>query len=568
MKTKRVGWGHLSSRTWAPLLGLWAVCVATFGAFWVKWGSIGWSVGSYWWDDLALSGAVAAMNQGLVPTVDFWAPFVLPLYVKQVAQQLVGPVRGYLLECLMQAGLVLILFTALVWGHRQRRGVYWMGAVAVLVALLPFNLTSVAEARLGTVSFSGSYNRLGNGLLTLLFLLPVVQRRSMPTIWLSCFFALAMLLKITVLQTALALVGLLVWVQPGRGWLKCWLMAATGAALLLLPLSWYFDHWQGYFAALKGLSEVRAQVLADRAEFLNYYVYSDHRFELFVYLFIALIFALRGAVLRVDWLRSIVWYLAAVAMGVLFTLTNFGDNGMVPAMSAAYALFAMSDEQFKKSLPELQALPMVRALRSCAIAATLLVGLAYAMLSWRSMDGLIQASGRPQHALQLFPDGGAEPYQIDEEAWSGRMYIESRWASLNLRNPKVYATYAEKFSAALSYLRENYPDRSTSVYALDFPSYVFSYFGGYRVPTGSRPWLLYGHELTLDHVPPASELLADVDILMKSNCSLSGGNRAFLGAIYRVPIERDWEKVAALPCWDVFRSKVRPMHVKGQGRLP
>lgn len=559
MKTKGVGWGCLFSRTWAPLLGLWGICVATFWAFWVKWGSAGWSVGSYWWDDLALSGAVAAMNQGLVPTVDFWAPFVLPLYIKQAAQQLVGPVRGYVLECLLQAALVLILFTALVWGRRQRRGVYWMGALAVLVALLPFNLTSVAEARLGTVSFSGSYNRLGNGLLTLLFLLPVVQRERLPSVWLGCFFAMAMLLKITVLQAALALVGLLVWVQPGRGWSKCWLMAVGGAALLLLPLSWHFDHWHGYLAALKGLSEVRAQVLADRSEFLNYYVYSDHRFELFVYLFVALLFALRGVVLRVDWLRSIVWYLAALAVSVLFTLTNFGDNGMAPAMSAAYALFAMSDDQFKKSLPVLQVSPAARALRSCAIAAVLLVGLAYAALSWRSMDGVIRASGHAQHAMQLFPDGGSAPYQIDEDAWSGRAYIESRWAPLNLRNPKVYATYAERLSMALSYLRENHPDRSLSVYALDFPSYVFSLLGGYRVPIGSRPWLLYGHELTLDHVPPASELLADVDILMKSNCSLSGGNRAFLGAIYRVPIEQDWEKVAALPCWDVYQSRTRTL---------
>jgi len=104
----------------------------------------------------------------------------------------------------------------------------------------------------------------------------------------------------------------------------------------------------------------------------------------------------------------------------------------------------------------------------------------------------------------------------------------------------------------VQFLRAHFPDRSKSVYALDFPSFVFSTYGGYRFPRHAYPWMLYGHELSADVHPESGQLLSDVDILMVARCSLSEGNRRMFAAIYRGALQRQWQVIGHVRCWDVY----------------
>ena len=149
-------------------------------------------------------------------------------------------------------------------------------------------------------------------------------------------------------------------------------------------------------------------------------------------------------------------------------------------------------------------------------------------------------------------------YVIEPKAWETRPDMLAADLPINLLNPGVYASYVEGLEGAYAYLDQQVPDRSLSVYALDFPAYVFSVMGGYRVPRHSYPWMLFDHEITMDHHPDAETLLSDVDVLMVPKCSLSGGNRKWLHAIYRVHIEAHWKREASVRCWDVYRRRPGP----------
>jgi len=152
------------------LMVLWSGFLFLSAWVWSIWGRDGFPVGTAWWDELALEGAAHAVQQGMVPAVDFWAPFILPIYLKALAQSLAGLSGGYVLECLMQGAVVLLLLTALLGLGRHSVWVYLLGAWAVLQVLLPFNFGSLVQAPPGAVSFAGAYNRLGGALVSLVIL--------------------------------------------------------------------------------------------------------------------------------------------------------------------------------------------------------------------------------------------------------------------------------------------------------------------------------------------------------------------------------------------------------------
>ena len=183
------------------------------------------------------------------------------------------------------------------------------------------------------------------------------------------------------------------------------------------------------------------------------------------------------------------------------------------------------------------------------LVAYLLVILVYSIASIRLGSSLSE--------VELGVGPNTRKYSFDADAWLGRQNISAPGVVINMRDPRTYASYMSGVQDALIYLDESFVDRDTSVYALDFPSYAFSYLAGYRVPRGSRPWMLYGHEVTLDYFPGAEDIFSDVDVLLVSKCSLAQGNRRYLSAIYRVPLERGWYKVKSLKCWDVYEPKVQ-----------
>jgi len=72
--------------------------------------------GAYWWDELAISGVLTAMEHGRSLLGDQWAPFVLPIYLKKFAHMAVGIDGSIWIECGVQALIALTLFVCLAAG--------------------------------------------------------------------------------------------------------------------------------------------------------------------------------------------------------------------------------------------------------------------------------------------------------------------------------------------------------------------------------------------------------------------------------------------------------------------
>ena len=156
-----------------------------------------------------------------------------------------------------------------------------------------------------------------------------------------CFFVTAYLLKITVLQAALGLVVL--WLIIERDWsrFRLFLLSLLLAVLIVVFLSPFLGGGLGYLSILRELSEIRAQILVDRKGFIAYYIYGGHKFELFVYIFSGLLFSLYGVIKRGNWVPAILWYFSCLLVSLLYTLTNYGDNGLLLFFVGAYAAVVM-----------------------------------------------------------------------------------------------------------------------------------------------------------------------------------------------------------------------------------
>jgi len=539
------------------MLGMIASYVLVAVFFWTSWGQ-GWPVGSFWWDELALAGASEAIHAGMVPTVDYWAPFILPLYLKYWAVILVGHGGAYVAECLMQGAIVLLLFCWLVGRKYQTVYLYLVGYVVVFAAIAPFNLLTVSEALLGYAGFSCAYNRLGGSLIALVLLLVGVrqdgQRDKYLICWLAVVFVLAFLLKVTVLQISWSLILMRGVVSPGQGWLRLLFWASLVAVTILCGMAWLGGGASGYLSALKYLSEVRLSLLWPNIGFLLGLLVFEHRFELAVLLLLGLLAAMRGSLSKIPWLAQLLWFLLACVAVSAYTSSNYGDNGMMPAIGATFVL--LRNRGLKE--PALSIPVQVRRLERLLLALSqglvgLLVAFYVALICYWTFSLFTHSRQSEAIHVPVRAHHLASNYVIEQGAWSKRPDMVSADLPIDLRSPGVYASYLEGLDEAYIYLDTHVPDRSTKVYALDFPAYVFSLIGGYQVPRNSFPWLLFGHEITMDHHPEAKLLLADVEILLISKCSASGDNRRWLYGIYRVYIEKNFRREGVLSCWDIYR---------------
>lgn len=540
---------------WALVLG-YAVLAAWC---WHEWGETGWPIGSFWWDELALAGAAEAVRAGLVPTVDFWAPFVLPIYLKHWAIAWTGHGAAFVLENIIQGGVVLALFCWLAGRERQPAAVYGVGLLAVLGACFPFNFGSVTEAELGAVVAACAYNRLGGALLALVLLLPAVVavddvgRETRLVVWLATVFVVAALLKVTVLQIAWASVFVQVIVHPGHGWGRLLIRSSVLALLVLAAMAWFAGGWSGYGDALSYLSKLRLSIFVqDWHRYVGFLLFTQ-RAQLAALLLVALLIALLGRLTGRPWLRPVLAYLFGCAAVCVYTMTNFGDHGVMPAVSALCTLlivWARGDGHL--FLPGPLHRVEVTLWRLCnALLVTLVLLYVVVLTHWAHA----LHEHRNQHGLMNMPLTSsllARSYLIDADAWTVRPDMAQADLPINLGNPSVFVSYLVGVDEAAEYLKSNLPDQSQSVYALDFPAYVFSLVAGYRVPKHSFPWLHVGHEVTLDVHPDRSAVLADVDVLMISKCSVSPSNRTYLARIFRHEIEADWHLKDRLTCWDVY----------------
>ncbi len=477
--------------------------------------------------------------------------------MKYWAQSLVGAGPGYVLECLLQGALVLLLLTLLLGRRRHVGGVYVLGALAVAMAVMPFNIGSVVTAKPGTVVFAGVYNRLGGALIMLALLLPVVRdddsRDRSISVWLSFLLAVAFLVKITVAQVVFGVVVLYGVVRHDRAWLRMVLMAVLFACGWLGLVFSVLGAGPGYLEALKVVSAVRMNLLRERMEWARD-VLSYHRLELFILVFIALLAVFRGYLLRIRWAGLLTWYLASCAMVTLYMLTNFGDNGFFPAVAVVYTLLVLFDRDADGChASDVRDQRRVRLLGRISTGILTLVLLAYVSLNglWMVQFSLSQRNA----VLSHFPVKSsffAGNYLIDESAWRQHLPIQIGGVPRNMQSQAVFGSYVDGLDEAAQFLTSRVPDRAKSVYALDFPAYVFSLAEGYRVPRDTYPWLLFGHEITIDVHPKADALLSDVDVLMVPKCSLSGGNRRYLSRLYRLEMEKRWSQIGVLRCWDVY----------------
>lgn len=509
----------------------------------------GWLIGSFWWDEVAVLGGVAAIKEGLVPAVDFWAPFLLPLYIKMLAHSLVVGGGAYVVECLVQGAVIVIFYSALVWRRVVPPVVHLLACWAVLIAVMPFNIGSLAEAKVGAVAFAGSYNRLGSGLLSLMYVFPVVHRVPRKVFawadefWVAILLLVAFSLKISVFQIGVVLFSFYA-IFMGAGW-----GFLARLVLLVAPILFFFcwgtSMGRGYVGAIHDVSMVRLSRIAERHDIYPL-IFVDHRFELFVALFFSLIASLRGGWLRARWVALVVWYLLCLFSLVAYVATNYGDAAFFPLVVLMCSFYLLCCEcglscdlkKWRKML----LLP-------------LLLFFIYAFQSGVWFFGVWSFAAQSKTQVLAHGDGFFGGYKIASEDFSKRVPLNVPGVSTNLHSPSSYAAYVDGVVEAERYLVERFPNKSLSVYALDFPAYVFSVSAGYRIPRGSYPWLLYGHELTIDQFPAGRSIFADVDILAVSKCSLVPGNRGMLHALYRVELESRWRLERALRCWSVYTKR-------------
>lgn len=541
-----------------PLMVLWLGYFSLCFVCWYRWGGTGWAMGSYWWDELALSSAAHAVNEGLIPGKDFWAPFILPLYIKAWSYRLAGAPGGYMIECLLQGGLVLSLYSLLVRSRSMPWAMHALAAWAVLLAVLPFNIESVVEAKTGYVVYAGVYNRLGGSLMMLGMLWLGVNNRyrhnRLTMVWLSLLFCICILVKVTAWQVVMASLWLHALVRADKLALRTLLVSTLLSLALALSLLGMSGQLEGYVGALVDMAQVRSELFRARWH-LSRDVVVDQRLVLFLNVLIVALVAAQGLLLRVRWWPSAVWCLLTLGLVTFYMLSNFGDNGLAPMAAALWVLLA--DVQRSPSA--------MLSGRLASIAAMLMGG---ARVLWGGYLALYLAfQGHRLHALwwheatvtsvhaPLHNQHLREAVRMDADTWRDRAPLHVLGVSLRVSEPSSHAGYAAAVDDAAKYLASAYPSRSTSVYVLDYPALMFSLLEGYRVPRGVLPWMIFGHELSILHHPSAEVLMRDVDVLLLSKCSLSSGNRKYLHRIYRAEIEQHWAVKAELTCWVVHERK-------------
>jgi hypothetical protein len=431
-----------------------------------------------------------------------------------------------------------------------------------IFALSPFNHSTWGGELRGHLNYNTFYNRFGDVLfiLSICLFLPhrARPRPGQDAAVIAGILSLAFMTKITLFMLLYVVAVVYLFLRHREvGSLK------AASALLFPWLVMVLVHlsFPGYLASIGEVGKVRSLYSLDNTVFRISPLVKMHMVE-----FLA---AAAGCLMLFVLVRlndSLSWsarvnagavYTISLGGSLALTLTNYGDLGMLPL---AMGFYVVSRWLPPSSVPE-NGRPVFTPPfgRRTMLAMALLIVAVYAgaqvisTLRFSERNGWGQAPGlgvdNPYISQRFRTNRWPVKHRSDLE-----LIVNSR-SQFN-SGPRDFVFWITEASRAADVLAERQLPADTRVYAVTFPTYIFSLLADFRVPAGTRPWLLVGHNVGyggegLD-VP---HLLRQVDVVMVDNCCLQKDNREKLWQFFREPLKAEFSEEQITGCWDMWQRR-------------
>ncbi len=523
-------------------------------------------IGNYWWDALVFDGVNRAIDQGLVPTRDFWATMVLPLYLNWLAERIKPCGNHYLVLQWLQW-----LIVGAYWRVFLARGLraaenYGWSALLFLCAFIPINRSHVVSKLDGFANYAGFYNRFGGALLILAFLTVLVyeRRRRSGAFTAGAFMlcALALYTKLSVLCTVAVLfaVGLFLCRAPAGMWRRV-LLVPVALALLFLAVDRLWGIGWDYLAIVRQVGKFKQGAFVE--ELWNWRggrLVRMHGLEWGLIAGIAGTMGVRALFLSPAALRAALFAGRWTLMGLLvwggamaFTATNFGDWGTGPAL----VVLAWGLADTLRPLPRDVTSPW----RRCLVVLLMATAVFGAVATIEPVYHWLRVQMDPsRHYVPLLENEASvfgTQWLIDSESRKPHPLVEnyrvpSRLMMFGRTDFHFWAVSHQELARRLR--RRVAPGES--VYELDFPAFALQVFEpDFRVPRRSFAWLLSTHDFGDGHEPDVHQVLSDVTWLVVPRCHLNANNRQHLAYLFRPAIEAGFTLQEATECFRVYRRR-------------
>lgn len=522
----------------------------------------GMPLGQYWWDNLALSGAAWAIDTGLTPSVDFWAPLIAPLYLKWAAIQIGGFESHVFVECVIQGMIALALFIVLNSESLSKRTSLVLGTIVVLVATIPANHSNAISSAAGWINYAGNYNRLCDALLMVLFLLPLQPDRAPASgggqiigpIALGLLVGLLFYTKISAFQVALGYLLVVLFMLNHAGLRRDIIIGLLLSLAGGLLIWWMTGIGPTYLTDLADIAQTKSSLLGETTELRLHNLWQRHEVELVALAIFTLWLGKALTRSQASWRQRMAiasLYACAVSGTLLFTLTNYGDMGLTPFVACFYCVYVMTRRHRRRDTSRLEKRLPVLIIVCCLL--EVFAFYARWSLGFVRKDRLSELEHLPVNT-HFFHDH----FLVTQKDWQARPSARAlSKADIPQRHqPPNYATYVQLASDVSIFLGNRYPT-NTKVYLIDFPAYLFSLTNGFAIPAGAPPWLLYGHEVTDRHTNRLSVWMKEADVIVLSTCSLHQPNRDKLIPLTKPTLKQHFREVYRTTCWTVHEKAAR-----------
>lgn len=533
-------------------------------------------IGTYWWDFLVFDGISEAISQGLLPARDFWSPLLLPAYLFRFANLLDNDGSVYLLLHLLQ--WVIIFPIALVIVPRRTSTLEFilvMSAVTIF-ALAPFNYSTWGGETNGNISYNGFYNRFGDLLLilTILFLIPPKgSRNRADPVAMGIILSMAFVTKMSLFAILAGIVTVhLVRDRSRYDRIDLTVLFAPGivvAGFIHLYLA------PDYMSFVLGAGGMRLAELFTMTALRLPDFFALHFLEIMAVLMGSVIIA------SLEWThrdvagpvfsRSSDLFVLSVLATVAFTLTNYGDLGLLPVSAGFLVYFKVTDrEQGRATTRGSTGADHVknhlagRAWRMLMTRQTLLaLGIFVVLIYLYNIGFNVYDIGKHQIAGNFVDIGVGNDYvsrRFTVHSWhlrtmSGREDILESKTPINA-DIRDFVFWVHEATRASEFLKSMGIGNDRKVFALTFPTYVFSRLSDFSVPEGTYPWLLVDHNLTVDDRDVSIVSMLDgAEIVMEDKCNLHRASRLALPEIFRDRLQSDFTPIQISPCWDAHFRK-------------
>lgn len=523
-------------------------------------------IGNFWWDALVFDGVNRAIDQGLVPTRDFWATMILPLYLNWLAERIKPDGNHYLVLQWLQWLIVVAYWRGfLARGLRDAENFGW-SALLFLCAFIPINSSHAVSDLNGFANYAGFYNRFGDALLILAFLTVLVyERRPRPWIFaagafLLCALALYTKLSVLCIVAVLLAAGLVLCRAPAGTWLRALLVPAA-LALLFLAVDRLWGIGRDYLEIVRQVGKYKQSAFVE--ELWNW---RGHRLLHVHGLEWGLIAGIAGTLgARAFFLPPAARWVALfdgrwALMGLLvwggamaFTATNYGDWGTGPALVVLAWGLADTLRPFRRPV----ASPWRRCLLALMLATTLFGAFATIVPVYR----WLRVQMNPSRVYAPLVDNetsvfGAQ-WLINSESRNLRPLLEDyRVPSSSMMFRRSDFHFWAVIHQELAQSLRGRVAPGETVYELDFPAFALHVLEpDFRVPRRSYAWLLYTHDFGDGHEPDVHRMLSDVTWLVVPRCQLNANNRQHLAYLFRPAIEADFTLQETTDCFRVYRRR-------------